>query len=180
MLGLTPEPSPLEQGQDAALYHAMSPSSTTSDNSKMASKGIPISRGDSNSEYMLMSPQQQQAPSATLLKRGTPPSSYSNKTNMEIPLKSAGKRNGAGTISHLLIALRYVSYVASGLRELHLRMITTTYSIHLHSGQEYEMMSPVDNSEKLSRRVLEEAAVQSTSHSPMPLSAIEERLSGVR
>ena len=43
------------------------------------------------------------------------------------------------------------------------------------------MMSPVDNSEKLSRRVLEEAAVQSsTSHSPMPLSAIEERLSGVR
>ena len=43
MLGLTPEPSPLEQGQDAALYHAMSPSSS-SDNSKMASKGIPISR----------------------------------------------------------------------------------------------------------------------------------------
>ena len=45
------------------------------------------------------------------------------------------------------------------------------------AGQEYEMMSPVDNSEKLSRRmVLEEAAT----HSPMPLSAIEERLSGVR
>ena len=104
MLGLTPEPNPLEQGQDAALYHAaMSPSSpsTSADNSKMASsKGIPISRGDSNSEYMLMSPQQQQAPasSATLLKRGTPPSSYSNKTNMEIPLKSAGKRNGGGTM----------------------------------------------------------------------------------
>ena len=110
MLGLTPEPSPLEQGQDAALYHAMSPSSSTSaDNSKMASKGIPISRGDSNSEYMLMSPQQQQAPSSvTLLKRGTPPSSYSNKSNMEIPLKSAGRRNGAGTMSHLFIALRYV------------------------------------------------------------------------
>ena len=103
MLGLTPEPSPLEQGQDAALYHAMSPSSSTSaDNSKTASKGIPISRGDSNSEYMLMSPQQQQAPSSvTLLKRGTPPSSYSNKSNMEIPLKSAGRRNGAGTMSHL-------------------------------------------------------------------------------
>ena len=46
------------------------------------------------------------------------------------------------------------------------------------SGQEYEMMSPVDNSEKLSRRVMEEAV--SSSHSPMPLSAIEERLSGVR
>ena len=110
MLGLTPEPNPLEQGQDAALYHAMSPSSpsTSADNSKTASKGIPISRGDSNSEYMLMSPQQQQAPSAsaTLLKRGTPPSSYSNKTNMEIPLKSAGKRNGGGTMSHLL---RYVT-----------------------------------------------------------------------
>ena len=103
MLGLTPEPNPLEQGQDAALYHAMSPSSssTSADNSKTASsKGIPISRGDSNSEYMLMSPQQQQAPSAsaTLLKRGTPPSSYSNKTNMEIPLKSAGKRNVGGTM----------------------------------------------------------------------------------
>ena len=54
---------------------------------------------------MLMSPQQQQTPSATLLKRGTPPSSYSNKTNMEIPLKS-GKRNGGGTMSHVL---RYVS-----------------------------------------------------------------------
>ena len=110
MLGLTPEPNPLEQGQDAALYHAMSPSSssTSADNSKAASKGIPISRGDSNSEYMLMSHQQQQAPSAsaTLLKRGTPPSSYSSKTNMEIPLKSAGKRNGGGTMSHLL---RYVS-----------------------------------------------------------------------
>ena len=52
-----------------------------------------------------MSPQQQQTPSATLLKRGTPPSSYSNKTNMEIPLKS-GKRNGGGTMSHVL---RYVS-----------------------------------------------------------------------
>ena len=47
------------------------------------------------------------------------------------------------------------------------------------AGQEYEMMSPVDNSEKLSRRMaLEEAAA---AHSqPMPLSAIEERLSGVR
>ena len=48
------------------------------------------------------------------------------------------------------------------------------------------MMSPVDNSEKLSRRVMEEAAVAAaaaaggSSHSPMPLSAIEERLSGVR
>ena len=102
MLGLTPEPNPLEQGQDAALYHAMSPSSSTSaDNSKTASKGILISMGESNSEYMLMSPQQQQAPpasSATMLKRGTPPSSYSSKTNMEIPLKSAGKRNGGGTM----------------------------------------------------------------------------------
>ena len=56
MLGLSSEPgggiagSQLEQGQDAALYHAMSPSSSSSDanNSKMAanvaSKGIPISR----------------------------------------------------------------------------------------------------------------------------------------
>ena len=47
------------------------------------------------------------------------------------------------------------------------------------------MMSPVDNSDKLSRRVMEEAATAAaaaggTSHSPMPLSAIEERLSGVR
>ena len=42
------------------------------------------------------------------------------------------------------------------------------------------MMSPVDNSEKLSRRVMEEAGAVSSSHSPMPLSAIEERLSGVR
>ena len=42
------------------------------------------------------------------------------------------------------------------------------------------MMSPVDNSEKLSRRVMEEAAAGGSSHSPMPLSAIEERLSGVR
>ena len=63
---------------------------------------------------------------------------------------------------------------ASGLKNnFHVRTLSS-------SGQEYEMMSPVDNSEKLSRRVLEEAAVQSTSHSPMPLSAIEERLCGVR
>ena len=58
--------------------------------------------------------------------------------------------------------------------------MSNNYVLHYLSGQEYEMMSPVDNSEKLSRRVLEEAAVQSASHSPMPLSAIEERLSGVR
>ena len=45
MLGLSTEPaSQLEQGQDAALYHAMSPSSSSTDNSKMASKSIPISR----------------------------------------------------------------------------------------------------------------------------------------
>ena len=50
MLGLGTEPGQqLEQGQDAALYHAMSPSSVSSsvdntNNSKMASKGIPISR----------------------------------------------------------------------------------------------------------------------------------------
>ena len=48
MLGLGTEPGQLEQGQDAALYHAMSPSSSSSvdntNNSKMASKGIPISR----------------------------------------------------------------------------------------------------------------------------------------
>ena len=56
------------------------------------------SRGDSNSEYMLMSPQQQ-TPSTSLLKKATPPSSYSNKANMEIPLKS-GKRNGGGTNHH--------------------------------------------------------------------------------
>ena len=49
MLGLSSEPSggssQLEQGQDAAIYHAMSPSSSdNTNNSKMASKGIPISR----------------------------------------------------------------------------------------------------------------------------------------
>ena len=43
------------------------------------------------------------------------------------------------------------------------------------------MMSPVDNSEKLHRRMaLEEAGAATLQHSPMPLSAIEERLSGVR
>ena len=53
MLGLGTEPGQqLEQGQDAALYHAMSPSSSSSvdntNNSKMASKGIPISRWDNH------------------------------------------------------------------------------------------------------------------------------------